>query len=355
MRGGLGSPGETNHEVIKMLTSFYLASATFQPATHLAPELVAGPIRSVAMSCYDTTQFSNDLFEGGLHLDSAQIRFDNEPWHQKTFFTNRNGRISLNGSVYSSSQRNIMIIGFHGSHWIEDWIANLSFKLAPADIHGLTGHVHSGFSKIVDANFNGMRNAIQYAVNQQGLSNPEIIFTGHSLGGPLAILSMMHFLANDRNHTYTLHQIKAVTFSAPLIGDEQFVNYVYRHLTIDRNILQFYCSLDLAVHSLRILNITGYNEKDYKDIGIRIEIPGTEQWVTKIQKSIEYVCSENIDKVAKVVVDRFGGVTINVTGLVLQIIFLPTPAGIVIASLTTAGAVLLNKSLFCTTKYLQKK
>jgi len=232
-------------------------------------------------------------------------------WQQREFYTSQ----ELAGTIYSHPQHNQVVVGLNGLY---SKLQGLNLSLIPATPHGLTGNVHKGVSTLVHNLFGSMVQAIQN-INHGLQGHPEIIFTGHGLGGSVALLCMAQFLSIHNENLP--NQIKVVTFSAPHLGDQTFVHHLHQ-LASELNILQFYCSLDIVAKGADIgddLLIREYiafvflmdptagmnaalqffqfcigkelfkKQFPYRAAGIRIEILATEQLTSKAQ---EYIIDE---------------------------------------------------------------
>ncbi|KAG9307846.1 hypothetical protein G9A89_023411 [Geosiphon pyriformis] len=67
---------------------------------------------------------------------------------------------------------------------------------------------------------------------------PTVYFTGHGIGGALAVLAALEFKHALHNDQYKfpelVYDIKVVTFGQPRIGSSEFAEYVNKHLNIFR-------------------------------------------------------------------------------------------------------------------------
>jgi hypothetical protein len=132
--------------------------------------------------------------------------------------------------------------------------------------------------------------AVSNTSSEDGIKDKEIVFTGHSLGGALAILAGARFKAH---HSTLLkpNQVKIITFSAPRVGDKDFVESMYTLIPeYPPNILNFVCSRDSVPYlPLRAL-------MRYENIGLWIDVLSMEQRFSKIQKGFRYWKAGGIDR-----------------------------------------------------------
>ena len=135
-----------------------------------------------AMASWDGLM-TNDVLQACL--EAAKESYDVEPDVPSKF---------LHKHASSPSGKTCSIFAFPGSHNLEDWAVNTSFQQQPASVMGLSlpGHVHSGFAKrVMDIHDSDIfRNEWAEAVAARNA----IYFTGHSLGGAVAMLSTLIFL-----------------------------------------------------------------------------------------------------------------------------------------------------------------
>ena len=111
------------------------------------------------------------------------------------------------------------------------------------------GGVHAGFwdlyQGIKDILFSGIRKGIHEH------SPAELVLTGHSMGGSIAYLLCMDYLADKDNWKASL-SVKLAVFGAPRTGDAGLVNY-FRCLT--ENFRQ-----NSGEHSFKEYSVKGYND-----------------------------------------------------------------------------------------------
>jgi triacylglycerol lipase len=122
--------------------------------------------------------------------------------------------------VVVAEGRGATFVAFAGSDPAkpEDWITDFEATPSPDDLH-------SGFAKAVET----VWPAIQAALTNRIAPTQPVFFTGHSLGGALAILAA--FLAASREPLErNVEQIVVYTFGSPRNGGEKFFSDYTRRL-----------------------------------------------------------------------------------------------------------------------------
>lgn len=94
---------------------------------------------------------------------------------------------------------------FRGTENVQDWVRNAEILLAPWEG---PGRVHAGFLRALDEVWAELHPVLQ------GIETP-IFYTGHSLGGAIAVLAAARIDAEKR-------PLAVYTFGAPRCGDERF-------------------------------------------------------------------------------------------------------------------------------------
>jgi hypothetical protein len=106
-----------------------------------------------------------------------------------------------------------LVFSCRGSRSIADWITNLAVDLVKEE------SVHEGFDSAAEAIWPWVRSVITERLSKHGNSFKRIIFTGHSLGGAVAVL-LAHQLSQNPLPKMTHMRIEAHTFGCPLIGSK---------------------------------------------------------------------------------------------------------------------------------------
>jgi hypothetical protein len=157
------------------------------------------------------------------------------------------------GYVYRQSNK--IIIAYHGSDRICDWICDFKITRRAGGEIGLAGLVHTGFGTLIEQTHDNLLLAIARirleALEELGEGAVyEYVTTGHSLGGALSILSAAR-LALVENVLGTgrvlKNQIRCIAFSAPNVGDEDCVRHIH-HVLGQHNILCYANKFDVVTH-----------------------------------------------------------------------------------------------------------
>jgi hypothetical protein len=266
----------------QILLFFFTSTSTFavKPAIELPPgDIVL--MKTITQRTYEDTAYARNSQASPRQVveDIGGIRWT------KQFFSTTTPSASCIGGVYFSSNPRALVVAFHGSHWFEDWLADLNVQQTPATnpvrqggatnlTSQMTGNIHQGFASLVNNSYTNMLQEVTSLLGRGIRATDEIYFVGHSLGGALAMLAGAK-LAFDQN--LLPHHIKIVTFSTPrgVIGDEVFVNCVHEKLGVE-NILSFSTQFDvvpyLPQHLVRPLF-------SYASLGTQIEITPSEKVV----------------------------------------------------------------------------
>jgi hypothetical protein len=225
-------------------------------------------LRSMAARAY--VDADHDHGHNGAVQD-AHLIIDDLHWAMRPFYAPE--RPSAVGSIYYSADPHALIVAFHGSHWLLDWIDDARFRpreatnLSPA----LLGTVHTGFSGIIEASYVDMLAKIRQSLGRDLTEHDKVYFTGHSLGGALAILGGAMVASNLQSHR---DNIKIVTFCAPrgFIGDAPFVRQTEERLGV-ANVLCFSTRGDVVPYGPQYV----FFPYEYEPVGINIEISTLEK------------------------------------------------------------------------------
>ncbi|XP_052182257.1 protein EDS1-like isoform X2 [Diospyros lotus] len=153
------------------------------------------------------------------------------------------------------------IFSFSGSWTAEDWFSGKSFGgTGPEDDLGLFPSLRSigtGEVAVVNRAFLARFQAIlrtsslEKKVNKAAREGKHIVFTGHSSGGPVAILATLWFLEQyPRPNSSSQNRPVCVTFGSPLVGnwifphalrrenwDDFFIHFIMRYDIVPRLML----------------------------------------------------------------------------------------------------------------------
>ena len=123
--------------------------------------------------------------------------------------------------IYSDPAGN-MTVAFKGTSTPLEALADVSVERV-SNPYG-RGEVHSGFL----ATYQVMRMNLRRQLELLGVTHPgSISFTGHSLGGAVAVLA-----EDDLGDTFNVNRL--VTFGAPAVGDEPFTESLPDDISFDR-------------------------------------------------------------------------------------------------------------------------
>jgi predicted lipase len=101
-----------------------------------------------------------------------------------------------------------LVVAFAGSNEIKDWIQNSKNKLVDIKIgNGFFAQVHQGFYEC----YTSISKEVQDLIKIYSQSCKRILFTGHSMGGALAMLAATEAKIAGR-------EFRVITFGAPRLG-----------------------------------------------------------------------------------------------------------------------------------------
>ncbi|KAF9623265.1 hypothetical protein IFM89_000754 [Coptis chinensis] len=122
------------------------------------------------------------------------------------------------------------IFAFPGSWSTDDWVSRKPFGASKIDqtLFPSLRSVGKGDTAIVNDSFLGQfkiylsDSNLQQEVRKAMAENKHIVFTGHSSGGPIAILATIWLLEHCKQNQNSQCTTSCVTFGSPLIGDRVF-------------------------------------------------------------------------------------------------------------------------------------
>jgi hypothetical protein len=142
----------------------------------------------------------------------------------KHFITGAGGFIAVNNNL------NHILVVWEGSLDIQDWlVTNIRMGLVPVNLPGGTYpnmRMHEGFLRAFQSVSEQVYDALEYLTKRY--PSYRVVFTGHSLGGAMSIVSSM--FAIDRL-SLNPAQTEVVTFGQPRVGNKD-VGRFFR----DRNV-----------------------------------------------------------------------------------------------------------------------
>lgn len=122
-------------------------------------------------------------------------------------------------TAYESDTNTILVV-FRGTINPRNWITNVTAYLSKWKNHS-SAKVHKGFKEAYMA----VADDVQYQVNELLIRHPnaELLFTGHSLGGALAVIA-----AADIKETFNVsNKMSLYTFGAPRVGNDPFAALLF--------------------------------------------------------------------------------------------------------------------------------
>ncbi|MGP3971710.1 lipase family protein [Streptomyces sp. 6N223] len=130
--------------------------------------------------------------------------------------------------AYTMADDDMIVTAFRGTEpqQIKDWLTDATTPPSPGP--GGTGFVHYGFAEALESIFPGVKNALaELRTNSQSLW-----FTGHSLGGALAMLAGARMYLEDpklaADGVYTFGQPRTCDATLATAYNEGFANRMYR-------------------------------------------------------------------------------------------------------------------------------
>ena len=233
-----------------ILFSYSAGYCVFKPALDaFDSDFVAHVVANAAVRAYADAEYNlRDFDYGGISTVSSEkfLGDEDREWKKYSFegaleekdfiFFGKSGkRVDTWGSIYFN--QNQIIFAFHGSYWIADWIQNFKFRQSLVLENPSEERVHLGFLQIVNCFFENLKSILlrldrdtsgyqgTESMRKEFLRNKELVFTGHSLGGALAIVAGDRF---SKENSLSPHQLKIITFSAPRVGNDVFTQKVHK-------------------------------------------------------------------------------------------------------------------------------
>ncbi|KAN0037551.1 hypothetical protein ACTFIV_002902 [Dictyostelium citrinum] len=121
--------------------------------------------------------------------------------------------------IFQSKFSNNLIVSFRGTQGIQDIITDIKIVPTTCNITTGCGKVHLGFQQEYYETYD-----ILLSIIKDLDQSYDIYFTGHSLGGALALIAAYDYTVNHRIKQQYIKSIHCVTFGQPAVGDEQFSN-----------------------------------------------------------------------------------------------------------------------------------
>ena len=121
------------------------------------------------------------------------------------------------GLLGKNSSTKTGFIAFRGTETFEDWIADFDSFFEPYKYIANAGHVHMGFQSVYGA----IRDSIETGVGAAVAGCEQLLITGHSLGGAVAVIA-----APDIAKTLApVAGPEVTTFAAPAAGLIDFTHF----------------------------------------------------------------------------------------------------------------------------------
>jgi hypothetical protein len=130
--------------------------------------------------------------------------------------------------------KGICVLAWQPTQGWSDWKFNLRGRSVPFG-EGVEGKTHEGFQIA----YKGLRSKVLKAFENSPCSDPDqvqdIIFTGHGMGGALAVITMADAKKNWNFVQTRKDHLMAITTGAPPVGDKDFCEKNFQ----DGSLLQF--------------------------------------------------------------------------------------------------------------------
>ncbi len=269
--------------------------AVFKPAmTAFDSDFIANVVANAACRAYSDAEHNRQDFQyGGSVISSEEVFIgdtNDAPWKKRPFRGKLREREDTWGAVHARD--NSVVVSFHGSYWLVDWLQDAKMKGTKLDQKkfglDLSGVIHQGFSEIVDVLFDDLSKALKvFDTGDSASSRKELIFTGHSLGGALAVLSAARWAGKN---DFLANKVKIITFSAPRVGDKDFADSLYGKISRE-NVVNFACETDAVPRvPFSLWKMTGY-----VPLGLQISVLPFEHLHGKARCGVEYMRVGGVD------------------------------------------------------------
>ncbi|CAL1367875.1 unnamed protein product [Linum trigynum] len=145
-----------------------------------------------------------------------------------------------------------VIFGFPGSWNASDWISKAPFGEVEVDLQLFPSILYIGLREIGAVNeaflrrFKALLASPQFVaeVEKARRESKQVIFTGHSAGGPTAILATLWFLEKYKNASSPILPL-CLTFGSPLVGD-RFLNHAVNRENWSKQFIHFVMRYDIV-------------------------------------------------------------------------------------------------------------
>ncbi len=127
---------------------------------------------------------------------------------------------SMIGFVAVNHPKKLITIAFRNSRSIGDWYHNFDLSFEQNDLFTYPGPLHVGYTKIFISYYKQFEKCLNEILEQNpDMHTYDILLTGHSLGGALAVLTTIYLIDHPKYKQYFgFNNIKLVTFGAPYVG-----------------------------------------------------------------------------------------------------------------------------------------
>ncbi|EEF52075.1 protein EDS1B [Ricinus communis] len=146
-----------------------------------------------------------------------------------------------------------IVFSFPGSWFVTDWFSKGPFGEVEVDLQLLPSLKHVGLNGTATVNeafllrFKALVANPQFRkeVGTAVMDGKQVVFTGHSLGGPIAILAAIWFLDEYIRPDTSRRPPLCVTFGSPLVGD-RIMSHAVRRESWSRYFINFVMKYDIV-------------------------------------------------------------------------------------------------------------